>query len=91
MQLFELRHLLTNLDPLLQLGYENDTDNPNPINVLIETQDLLELKTDQSAPAYTIDAFVAATQNLDPQLVIYSHNSSRLYGFRQSNRWLLFK
>lgn len=88
MQLGELLTLLAPLDPQLQLGIE--AKPPLSITAIIPTDTRLILAT-ETGPALSITQFRTLVAQVDPQLTVQTARHDRLFGFRQSQRWLLFK
>lgn len=88
MQLGELLTLLAPLDPQLQFGME--AKPPTPITAVIPTDSRLILATESGTPL-SINQFRTLVAEADPQLTVQTAQHNRLFGFRQSQRWLLFK
>lgn len=88
MQLGELLTLLAPLDPQLQFGME--AKPPTPITAVIPTDSRLILTTESGTPL-SITQFRTLVAEADPQLTVQTAQHDRLFGFRRSQRWLLFK
>jgi hypothetical protein len=89
MQLGELLTLLAPLDPQLQFGME--AKPPTPITAVIPTDSRLILAVEIDGTPLTINQFRTLVTEADPQLTVQTAQHDRLFGFRQSQRWLLFK
>lgn len=88
MRLGELITLVHQLDPNLKLGF--DTDPVTPISGMSAAKDHLLLHAVTQTPL-TVGSFRQHAAHFDHQLTVFNSGAGRLYGFRQSEDWLLFK
>lgn len=88
LRLEELITLIHQLDPTLTLGL--DTDPITPISNLSSSEHQLLLHSATQTPL-TVASFRQHATHFNQQLTVFNANGERLYGFRQSGHWLLFK
>ena len=88
MRLGELITLVHLLDPSLKLGL--DTNPIKPISGMSAVDDQLLLHTVTQTPL-TVETLRQHSTHFDQNLTVFRSHGGRLYGFRQSEHWLLFK
>lgn len=88
MRLGELITLVHQLDPKLKLAF--DTTPMTPISGMSVSEDRLLLHAATQTPL-TVETFRRHATHFDQHLTIFDSSGKRLYGFRQSKQWLLFK
>ncbi|WP_203648984.1 hypothetical protein [Secundilactobacillus yichangensis] len=88
MRLGELITLVHQLGPNLKLGF--DTNPITPISGMSTAENHLLLHGVTQTPL-TVGSFRQHATHFNHQLTVFKSNGSRLYGFRQSEHWLLFK
>lgn len=88
LRLGELITLMHQLDPSLKLGI--DSTSILPISGMSASETHLLLHTATQTPL-TVGTFQQHAAHFDKQLIVFRSDNERLYGFRQSERWLLFK
>ncbi|GAX01910.1 hypothetical protein [Secundilactobacillus silagei] len=88
MRLGELITLVHLLDPSLKLGL--DTSPIKPISGMSAADQQLLLHTVTQTPL-TVAGLRQHAAHFDQDLTVFRSNDERLYGFRQSGHWLLFK
>ncbi|WP_179211631.1 hypothetical protein [Secundilactobacillus pentosiphilus] len=88
LRLRELITLVHQLDASLKLGF--DTNPIKPISGMSASDNHLKLHTVTQTPL-TVKTFRQHATHFDQQLVVFKSDGERLYGFRQSGHWLLFK
>ncbi|MCH5461177.1 hypothetical protein HC026_01695 [Lactobacillus sp. LC28-10] len=88
MRLGELITLMHQLDPSLKLGI--DSQSILPVSGMSASDNRLLFHTATQTPL-TVGTFQQHAVHFDQQLIVFRSNDDRLYGFRQSEHWLLFK
>lgn len=88
LRLGELITLVHQLDPNLKMAF--DTTPMAPISGMSASEGRLLLHAATQTPL-TVERFRQHANRFNQQLIVFESSGKRLYGFRQSKQWLLFK